>query len=65
MVTENRYGSAKAIGSNQLFPVISSDLRPITEHNQCPLHPKSRQHVDVDVILIHLQNGYGSVSILT
>jgi hypothetical protein len=61
MGTENILG----MGVPRLFPVITSDLKPITEHNQCPLHPKPGRHVDVDHLLIHFQNGYGSASILT
>jgi hypothetical protein len=44
MVTENILG----MGVPRLFPVVTSDLKPITEHNQCPLHPKPGLHVDVD-----------------
>jgi hypothetical protein len=44
MVTENILG----MGVPRLFPVITSDLKPNTEHNQCPLHPKPGLHVDVD-----------------
>jgi hypothetical protein len=43
MGTENILG----MGVPRLFPVITSDLKPITEYIQCPLHPKPGQLVDV------------------